>query len=883
MKKKYLRPLSIFVAVVVLITLVLNFGANFWLRNNLSGYIKKNSNYNVKYSSLEVDMFTGRISAAGISVRSKNSGDQNTIGLEGSIDTLSVSRLGIYDVLFNKTISSNNLLLVKPDLKITLAKPVDDKTKKKRNPVLFKNLKISNGNITVLRHTKQKFLEVKDLELNVENIQMTEESMERKLPLVFDTYDIKGKDFYFGPDDVYAVTAQTITTEAGQMSIRNFAVKPLLSYQNFRRFHPNDKNLYDFKATEMNFKDVALDDDKVALSHAHFQNPDLKIMTTSAKAVRKKKDLNVTVNMEDVLFKNAKISILNPNGTPKLSAADVTLNINKFVMDSETSKSPLPFEYANFSVAGKQINFVTETQNINIAALAFNPKAVDIRLLRMKPAGQQTTKTIMDLDVDRVRLNINEFRFVENKLKLDVQNILISSMQGKIQAAKNSQKKKGDYSGIEFPLTVKNVELKNSNVAYDNGKAVLILNNLNAKIQNIEMNAATVKNSVPFKTGNYSLAAQKLVYNTEFYNMSAGLLTFGNRSLQLSDFATTPKVSRAQFIRMIPAERDLYDVKVKQITANGIWDLLSDNQYINASQVTLNGMNANIFRSKIPKDDVTEKLLYSSLLRKIKMPLFVQNLDIKNSVLEYEEDTKRSDGPGKLTFGSFAMNVKNLNSGKMKGKPTQVAISVNCRFMNASPMNVKWNFDLLNRSDSFSISGNVADLPASRVNPFIEPYLKVRATGMISDLIFNFKGNSSGLSGILNLKHKDLKVALLKEDGEKNKLLSAVANIFVRSDSGQYPESVPVDNVPRDKTKSFFNFFWKGIEEGLKKTLIGKNVENTEKAVQNTVENTKAALDQNKKDLKDTKQNVTEKVENAKDKVQKKSSGLKNILKKKSE
>ena len=124
---------------------------------------------------------------------------------------------------------------------------------------------------------------------------------------------------------------------------------------------------------------------------------------------------------------------------------------------------------------------------------------------------------------------------------------------------------------------------------------------------------------------------------------------------------------------------------------------------------------------------------------------------------------------------------------------------------------------------------------------------------------------------------------MLKEDGEKNKLLSAVANIFVRSDSGQYPESVPVDNVLRDKTKSFFNLFWKGIEEGLKKTLIGKNVENTEKAVQNTVENTKAALDQNKKDLKDTKQNVTEKVENAQDKVQQKSSRLKNIFKKKSE
>ena len=124
--------------------------------------------------------------------------------------------------------------------------------------------------------------------------------------------------------------------------------------------------------------------------------------------------------------------------------------------------------------------------------------------------------------------------------------------------------------------------------------------------------------------------------------------------------------------------------------------------------------------------------------------------------------------------------------------------------------------------------------------------------------------------------------ALLKETGEKNKLLSAVANIFVRSDSGKYPESVPVDDVPRDKTKSFFNLFWKGIEEGLKKTLIGKNIEVTEKKVKNTVENTKTALEQNKKKLKETKQEVKEKVQHVKENIKGKPL-LKNVFRKKSE
>jgi len=203
-------------------------------------------------------------------------------------------------------------------------------------------------------------------------------------------------------------------------------------------------------------------------------------------------------------------------------------------------------------------------------------------------------------------------------------------------------------------------------------------------------------------------------------------------------------------------------------------------------------------------------------------------------------------------------------------------------------MNVKWSFDTANLDDAFAISGNIADLPASRVNPFIEPYLKIQATGLISDLIFNFKGNQRGIFGSLNMKHENLRIGILKESGEKNKLLSAVANIFVKTDSGNYPESVEVEGVERDKTKSFFNLFWRGIEQGLKKTLLGKNAPKTEKSIKNTVDNTKTALEQNKKDLQQTKTEVKEKVKDIKAKAEEKKAPKKRgffekIFKKKSE
>ena len=881
MRKNYFSILLKILGILFLLFLAVNFGINFWLKTKLPAYIKNNSDYSISYQSLDVDLGTGNIYATGISVNNKNAEDQNVIRLQGTVDTLSVSRLGIYDALFRKRINSSNLLLKNPNLNIILAKPVDDKTGEKRNPMVFENLKISSGTVQIFKHTKQKFLSVKDLNLEVENLQMTEEAVENKLPVVFDRYDINGRNFFFRPDDLYAVTTKYITTKDGKMSLENFALIPLLSYQNFRKYYPKKRNLYDFRTSEMQFKDIKLQGNKIGLANAEFKNPELKIYTTDVKPP-KKKEFNSVVNMEEVLMNNAKISILKPTGAPLLNVENITLNINKFLMNADTSKQLLPFQYADFKISGKNINFSSETQNVKITAMALSPNSAELRNFSIKPAVTKSDKTLLDLSAQNVNVKINEFKFLENKLKLDVQNVLINSLNGKIAGGNNKNKKKPNFGSIHFPLTVKNLSLKNSNLVFDRRNEPLIFKDLNATVQQIEMNEKTITNSIPFKTGFYSATTRNFSYGTKFYNLSASLLKFGKNAVQISNFAMKPKVSRAQFIRMIPTEKDLYDVKVNLVTLNGTWDFLSSQKFLNASQLTVNGMNANIFRSKIPKDDLTEKPLYSKLLRSIKIPLYIQNTDIKNSVLEYEEDTKKSDGPGKLTFNNFNMNVKNLNSGKMKGKPTQVPIELSCLFMNASPMNVKWGLDTASMSDNFSISGNIADLPASRVNPFIEPYLKIRATGLISDLIFNFRGNNRGLSGTLNMKHQDLRVSVLKTTGEKDKILSAVANIFVKTDSGKYPDSVPVENVQRDPTKSFFNLFWKGIELGLKKTLIGKNVENTEKTVKTTVENTKAALEQNKTDLKETKQEVKEKVQSAKENLKEKGI-FKNLFRKKSE
>lgn len=876
MKKSWVKKFLITTAMLLGIVLLANFGFNFWLKNKLPGYIKKNTDYKVSYKTLDVDLTTGNIFVTGITVNNKNPQNTEVIGIQGTIDTLKISRFGIFDAVFNKRISSTDLLLGTPNLNIILAKPIDKKTGKKKNPVVFENIRINKGTITIFRHTKQPFLKVDQLDLYVENLQMTEESVENKLPIVFDRYSIKGTDFFFQPDAIYALKIDKITTSNSQMTVENFRLDPVITFDQFTQNYPQKKQLFQFSIPKMDFKDVVLKKNTISLSQAFFHNPDLVIYTANVAKTTPKKPIDFDVNLNGIKLENATVQILKPDGKKLFSAKELNLNVSQLEFSKETSEEMIPVRYKDFNVTGRDIAY-SNTENIICESFGLTPKRGTFRNLAIT-----SSKTATNLKVNQIAFTMNKWELVDKKLNLDVNDVWVDRVNGFVKAQEKTGQKKSQIKGIQFPLIVRKVRVKNSNIVYEKGDQPLKFNDLNASLHELEFKPKTDGSGLAFDVKKYAISTKNFAYKTKFYNMSVANVELGNDKIKIDHFAMKPLVSRTQFIKMIPVERDLYDLKATQILANGSWDLFSRNKFINASSVVIQSADANIFRSKIPKDDPKEKALYSKMLRSIKFPMRINNLDVKNSVLVYEEDTPESAGPGKLTFGNFNMNVKNLNSAKTKGKSSRVDIKINCSFMNLSPLAVNWNFDVANPNDVFSISGRTTGLPVQGINPFIRPYLHVTATsGTIQEMLFNFKGNPKELNGTFNLKHKDLKIAILdKNNHEKKGVLTAVANLFIKTDSGRFPEEVAVENIERDPTKSFFNLFWRGIEDGLKKTLIGKNVNKTEVKVKKTV----SAV----KDMKHSVNELKQEVKNSKEQKPKedppckeKKGFLKNVFKKK--
>lgn len=843
MKNKHTRVLFITLGGIIILLLTAYFGINLWLQYQLPNYIKNNSNYNVSYEDLNVDFSSGDIVATDFSINTKNLKD-DIIGVDGTVDSIKISRLGLYDAIFNNKISSSNLLLVKPQLKVVLAKPGKEKSNKKQNPVTFKNINIKEGNITIFRHTKQKYLAVNQLSLMVSDLKLTEKDVKDKLPVVFDEYTISGQNFFFRPDNVYVFKAQEITTDKQQMYIKDFQMIPLLTYKQFIKYYPKKRNLFDVEAKLLEFKDIKLKNNKITLSSVKFFQPNIKISTTNAKPQEKEKSFTYDVRMKDVNIENGKLEILKPNSTRLFSVNRFNLSITEMRVDEQTAKGNIPFAYEKFLISGRELNYITSNQNIWVKSIAVNPNTVESHGIAIKSTNHDPRQTSMDLTLNHINAKVNHWKLENSKLKMDVDRIALDGLNGSLTPAKNKKNKKPSISGIDYPLTVKTVSIKNSNVGVNQDYGGLSFKNLFATFNNVRITEESSKRKLPVEVGSYQLSSKNFKYQTEFYTLGAGSIKLNQNQFQLTTFNVKPKYSRSQFTRLIPKERDLYDITVKGISGSGNWNLFTGKQAVNIAQINIIGADANIFRSKVPKDDESIKPMYSELLRKIKFPLIVNNLNLKNSRLVYEEDTEKSDGPGKLVFENFNMNVKNLNSGKGV-KNTLIPIVIDCSFMNASPMHINWHLNTASMDDTFTISGNISDLAAPNINKFIEPYLKIRATGSINNLAFDFKGNKRGIGGKFNLKYKNLKVEILTKNKEKNVILSAIANLIVKTDSGTYPESVIVEHVERDPTKSFFNLFWKGVESGLKKSLIGEGAVEAEKKIKETVSDAKAIIDDN--------------------------------------
>lgn len=444
---------------------------------------------------------------------------------------------------------------------------------------------------------------------------------------------------------------------------------------------------------------------------------------------------------------------------------------------------------------------------------------------------------------EAVRDTINKSGIYANVQKIDVADFKIWDMlfSDKIKARSitleqpklilySKTKKETIRNSVVAPfekiVTVSDVYLKNGDIKIietKTGKAVLSVSNINLNLDGILISEKILDEKIPFQFRNYQFSCDSLYYHpNDFYHIKTQKISSTKSDLSIAKFEMLPTYSRREFVSKIKTEKDIYTLLCQSIKVDKIdWGFKEEDLFVYCNTVHLDQASANIYRSKEPADDMTKKHLYNKLLRDLKFDLKVDTLKIRNSILEYEEEKDFEFGAGKLVFNSFDLTATSICSGFKKKSLPDLKIKIKCRFMNTSPFNVNWKLNVMDRSDGFNINGVLTNFDAEKIVPFTKPYLNVTTKGILEEVRFNFTGNDKISSGEFGVKYDDLKFTVYKKDDrkKKNKLLTFVSRIFVKKDTKDKVKDAHVE-VERIPEKSFYNFFWRNIAEGLKKILV---------------------------------------------------------------
>ncbi|MCM8568770.1 hypothetical protein NE848_05235 [Gramella jeungdoensis] len=346
----------------------------------------------------------------------------------------------------------------------------------------------------------------------------------------------------------------------------------------------------------------------------------------------------------------------------------------------------------------------------------------------------------------------------------------------------------------------------------------------NISLRNVRINEKTLKESVPFNYDLLLLKADSIFYDLDAqHEMSARDFEIDNNKVLVKDFRIIPKYSKSGHQKTISVEKDRYDLRVDSITMNNFsWSVEKDSLKIRNSFTGISGANFNIYRDKLQPDDTTYKPMYSSMIRKLPVKLDLDSIEVYRTYIRYEEKMHKDREPGVVEFSNLYANIQNLtNAGMGMEDFPKTSIDVNADFMKVAPLKVNIQFDVSNIYDRFQVSGEMGRLPAEPMNKFLKPAMNILAEGEILSMYFNFSGNNNKANGDMRLEYNDFKVEVLRKDGErKNKIVSAVANLFVKNNALNEKAEYKDISFTRDKTRSFWNYFWNLIKRGALKTFL---------------------------------------------------------------
>ncbi len=297
-------------------------------------------------------------------------------------------------------------------------------------------------------------------------------------------------------------------------------------------------------------------------------------------------------------------------------------------------------------------------------------------------------------------------------------------------------------------------------------------------------------------------------------------VTINPKAIYLSNLKLETIFSKKTLSSHLKKERDHVSLVIPKIHFSR-WFLkkIESKNTFGAESIIVKNADLNLYRDKSVPDNTKYKSLYSEKIRNLDFGIDFPKISIENASINYEQRLEGNEKPGKLYFEDVNAVTSLSNT---ENKNYQIKLEAEGTFMGNADIALNTKFKSLT-SDEFMAKGSIKNFDGNSLNTYLEKNLKTRIKGRADEIYFTITGNNKRAAGDIKMKYTDFKIEILKQHSLKvNKFLSAVGNLLLKEKEDTTAYHYGKIDTERDQTKSFFNFLWISLRDGLKDIITNK-------------------------------------------------------------
>ena len=457
---------------------------------------------------------------------------------------------------------------------------------------------------------------------------------------------------------------------------------------------------------------------------------------------------------------------------------------------------------------------------------------------------------LFELDIERAKVHgINIWELYQNKA-LDIMEISINKPKVRVlndlsykKAADDTSLYRNPYNLIKDQLSMLKIEqinLKNiefefiaDSVGKRKSKSIFLSY---FKVRNLIIDSlAQVDTTRPFYSDDIKLSIKNFshqfrdsVNTMQFEEVVASTAT---SSIQVYNFKIIPNKNEEQFADKAGFRKTRIYLYVKEANFQRVnFKKLFFEQKLYGKVVEVNKLESNIFRNNTIPKNLKKKIRFpAELVYDIRIPFYFDQLNLKNSKLDYGEIDSKTKHRWKIDFtdikGSFS-HFSNDTAALIKNPFT--TINLNTSINHKAKTNVEFIFDCLHTMKSFFVKGTVSNYNLQDMSPILSQLVHMEITNChLRSLKFMLSGDKKSMNCNVSMMYNNLRVKILEFDKVEKKLkrhglYTILANHMVLEDANPRLNGRmvrPKFVLNRKEEWSFFSFIWRGVLKGMKESV----------------------------------------------------------------